>query len=86
MVFITEMKSVYSVVQTGSLNKAVWPSAVKGQSSYIFPIAIQGISFMAAPSMAVLSYRKPSFAGTFLDRCAAQGSDKRNTLFEIPIC
>jgi len=31
LVFITEMKSVYSVVRTGSLNKAVCASSVKGQ-------------------------------------------------------
>jgi hypothetical protein len=30
LVFITEMKSVYSAVRTGSLNKAVWASSVKG--------------------------------------------------------
>jgi len=30
MVFITEMKSVYSAVGTGSLNKAVCASSVKG--------------------------------------------------------
>ena len=30
LVFITEMKSVYSAVRTGSLNKAVCPSSVKG--------------------------------------------------------
>ena len=30
LVFITEMKSVYSAVRTGSLNKAVCASPVKG--------------------------------------------------------
>jgi len=30
LVFITEMKSVYSAVRTGSLNKAVCASSVKG--------------------------------------------------------
>jgi hypothetical protein len=30
LVFITEMKSVYSAVRTGSLNKAVGASALKG--------------------------------------------------------
>jgi len=30
LVFITEIKSVYSAVQTGSLNKAVCASALKG--------------------------------------------------------
>jgi len=30
LVFITEMKSVYSAVRTGSLNKAVCVSSVKG--------------------------------------------------------
>ena len=30
LVFITEMKSVYSAVRTGALNKAVWASSVKG--------------------------------------------------------
>jgi len=30
LVFITEMKSVYSAVRTGALNKAVCASAVKG--------------------------------------------------------
>ena len=29
-VFMTEMKSVYSAVRTGSLNKAVCASSVKG--------------------------------------------------------
>jgi len=29
LVFITEMKSVYSAVWTGSLNKAVWASSLK---------------------------------------------------------
>jgi hypothetical protein len=28
--FVTEMKSVYSAVGTGSLNKAVWGSSLKG--------------------------------------------------------
>jgi hypothetical protein len=32
LVFITEMKSVYSAVRTGSLNKAVCGSSVKGES------------------------------------------------------
>jgi len=31
LVFITEMKSVYSAVQTGSLNKGVCASSLKGQ-------------------------------------------------------
>ena len=35
LVFITEMKSVYSAVRTGSLNKAVCPSSVKVYSSSI---------------------------------------------------
>ena len=30
LVFITEMKSVYSAVRTGALNKAVCASSVKG--------------------------------------------------------
>jgi len=30
LVFITEMKSVYSAVRTGSLNKAVCASSVQG--------------------------------------------------------
>ena len=30
LVFITEMKSAYSAVRTGSLNKAVWASSLKG--------------------------------------------------------
>jgi hypothetical protein len=30
LVFITEMKSVYSAVRTGDLNKAVCPSSVAG--------------------------------------------------------
>jgi hypothetical protein len=30
LVFITEMKSVYSAVRTGSLNKAVCASALNG--------------------------------------------------------
>jgi len=30
LVFITEMKSVYSAVRTGSLNKAVCASPLKG--------------------------------------------------------
>ena len=30
LVFITEMKSVYSAVRTGSLNKAVCTSSLKG--------------------------------------------------------
>ena len=29
LVFITEMKSVYSAVRAGSLNKAVWASSLK---------------------------------------------------------
>jgi hypothetical protein len=33
LVFITDMKSVYSAVRTGSLNKAVCPSSVKGLNS-----------------------------------------------------
>ena len=33
LVFITEMKSVYCAVRTGSLNKAVCASSVKGQYS-----------------------------------------------------
>jgi hypothetical protein len=30
LAFITEMKSVYCAVRTGSLNKAVWASSLKG--------------------------------------------------------
>jgi hypothetical protein len=30
LVFITEMKSVYSAVRTGSLNKAICASSLKG--------------------------------------------------------
>ena len=30
LVFITDMKSVYCAVRTGSLNKAVWASSLKG--------------------------------------------------------
>jgi len=30
LVFITEMKSVYSAVRTGSLNREVWHSSLKG--------------------------------------------------------
>jgi len=30
MVFITDMKSVYCAVRTGSLNKAAWASSLKG--------------------------------------------------------
>ena len=38
LVFVTEMKSVYSAVRTGSLNKAVCASSLKGQQSvYIYP-------------------------------------------------
>jgi len=33
LVFITEMKSVYSAVRTGSLNKAVCALSLKGQVS-----------------------------------------------------
>jgi len=33
LVFITEMKSVYCAVRTGSLNKAVCASSLKGQAS-----------------------------------------------------
>jgi len=33
LVFITEMKSVYSAVRTGSLNKAVCASSLKGSYS-----------------------------------------------------
>jgi hypothetical protein len=32
LVFITEMKSVYSAVRTGSLNKVVCASSLKGLS------------------------------------------------------
>jgi len=32
LVFITEMESVYSAVRTGSLNKAVCASSLKGLS------------------------------------------------------
>ena len=34
-VFITEMKSVYCAVRTGSLNKAVCASSLKGQLSFL---------------------------------------------------
>ena len=33
LVFITEMKSVYSAVRTGSLNKAVWASSLKASTT-----------------------------------------------------
>jgi hypothetical protein len=32
--FITEMKSVYSAVRTGSLNEAVYTPSLKGKESY----------------------------------------------------
>jgi hypothetical protein len=34
LVFITEMKSVYSAVRTGSLNKAVCASSLKGSNTF----------------------------------------------------
>jgi hypothetical protein len=34
LVFITEIKSVYSAVRTGSLNKAVCALSVKGYRTY----------------------------------------------------
>ena len=36
LVFITEMKSVYSAVRTGSLNKAVCASSLKGYIKWTF--------------------------------------------------
>jgi hypothetical protein len=33
LIFITEMKSVYSAVRTGALNKAVWASSLKGSNT-----------------------------------------------------
>lgn len=44
---------------------------------------MQGISFIAAPSTTVLSRRKTASAGPSRDRCAAVGSDKRNTLLKV---
>jgi len=41
LVFITEMKSVYSVVRTGSLNKAVCASSLKGQCLFTAPPPIK---------------------------------------------
>ena len=38
LVFITEMKSVYSAVRTGSLNEAVCASALKGQNCVCYPL------------------------------------------------
>jgi hypothetical protein len=37
---------------------------------------------IAATSTAVLSHRKPAYAGTSRDSCGAQGSDKRNVLYK----
>jgi len=34
LVFITQMKSVYSAVRTGSLNKAVCSSSLKGYTAF----------------------------------------------------
>ena len=46
LVFITEMKSVYCAVRTGSLNKAVCASYLKGQSNIFrrITIAFTGIT------------------------------------------
>jgi hypothetical protein len=38
LVFINEKKSVYSAVRTGSLNKAVCASALKGQNRVCYPL------------------------------------------------
>lgn len=46
---------------------------------------IQGLSFITIQSMAAFSHRKPTFTGTSIDSCGAQGSDKRSTLY-IFIC
>jgi hypothetical protein len=34
LVFITDMKSVYSAIRTGSLNEAVCASSLKGQKTF----------------------------------------------------
>jgi hypothetical protein len=39
-----------------------------------------GSFFIAAPSTTALSHRKSASAGTSLDSCGAQDSDKRNAL------
>jgi hypothetical protein len=46
LVFITAMKSVYSAVRTGSLNKAVCALSLKGQTKIIFSnsVRISGLS------------------------------------------
>jgi len=40
---------------------------------------IQGVSFVAGPSIAALSQRRPVCARTSGDSCSAEDIDKRNT-------
>ena len=42
LVFITQMKSVYSAVRTGALNKAVCASSVKGYYTYLCVLYLSG--------------------------------------------
>ena len=47
----------------------------------ILQLNTPGVSFDFALSKAALWYRKPASAGTSLDSCGAQDSDKRNVLY-----
>jgi hypothetical protein len=46
---------------------------------------IQCVSFVDSRNTVVLSIKKPVSAGTFLDSCGAQDSDKRDTVYKCYI-
>ena len=68
LVFITEMKSVYSAVRAGSLNKAVCASYLK-----VWSVLIQGESLAGGPKLSIKNYvielMTWKFIYTYRQRC-----------------
>ena len=58
-VFITEMKSVYCAVRTGSLNKAVWASYLKGYSHLTVYLLRWLNTYHPQPLIFLLRRRRP---------------------------
>ena len=66
LVFITEMKSVYSAVRTGALNKAACALCLKGWTTYPAPVDFTAFSLSKSLySLSALFERTNSYVSVF---------------------
>jgi hypothetical protein len=74
-VFITEMKSVYSAVRTGPLNKAAWTSSVKAFKGFAFTNTMMNLGvqsriceFLSSRSTVTFYWRASRLSKSGIDR------------------